>query len=301
MFALKLFLLFFIGCSSSVAGTLGPENHSLNLSVPNENHFWELGGHALYLQPYSYNEAYLEQQYSTSGNVSYSSITGISPKYNWGFQFEAAHFFGKGKDTNLNWYHFRGTTNTSYPAYYYVPPQFIQQNSAWDHVNLEYGNLINLEETTAIRFHAGLVYARLAARFIKNYPYLNNNNNNSKINTVFGGFGTRAGMSLIYHAIPHFNLHGDIAAGMLAGTVKTSGFVDYGNGHVLVTYSSGAAVPEIDAKAGLEYKLDTKNGKLNLDTGWLWATYIHSVSNFATHCFGIQGLYFGARWNSDLL
>lgn len=300
MFALKLFLLFFIGCSSSVAGTLGPKNHSLNLSVPNENHFWELGGHALYLQPYSSNYAYIQQIYDTSADNSSSSISGISPKYNWGFQFEAAHSFGKGKDTNLNWYHFRGTTNTSYPAYYDAP-QFIQQNSAWDHVNLEYGNLVNLEETTAIRFHAGLVYARVATDYIKNHPYLNNNNNNSKINTVYSGFGTRAGMSLIYHAIPHFNLHGDIAAGILAGTIKTSEYSDYGDYNTLDTYSSGAAAPEIDAKAGLEYKVDTKNGKLNLDAGWLWATYINSEFSAATGSFGIQGLYFGARWNSDLL
>jgi hypothetical protein len=67
----------------------------------------------------------------------------------------------------------------------------------------------------------------------------------------------------------------------------------------LDTYSISVTAPEIDAKAGIVYKYDFKNDQINLDAGWLWATYINTFGENSERSFGIQGVYFGARWIGD--
>lgn len=299
----KSLISLFIGLTTSYAGMMGPVCVASNITVPCEDHSWEIGSHALYLQPFSSWNSTNRTSYFSNASTSNESKLGATSEYNWGFQLEAARHFGKGKDINLNWYHFRGTTNKTYPAYILagLNSQTIQQNAAWDHVNLEYGNLINLEETTDIRMHAGLVYARVATQYLRNFSYiLPVNPINENYQSAFSGFGARAGMALIYHVMPQLDIHGDIAAGALAGTTKSSSLYNStGLATKLDTYSISVTAPEIDAKAGIVYKYDFKNDQINLDAGWLWATYINTFGENSERSFGIQGVYFGARWIGD--
>jgi len=298
----SLICLLIAGCTSALAGTMGPVCESTNVTLPCEMNAWEIGGHALYVQPFSTAYSTNNQTYSTTNGITNYSQTGTASTYNWGFQLEAARHFNKGKDLNLNWYHFRGTTNKTFSAYpsSNLSAQAIQQNDSWDHVNLEYGNRINLEENAFIRVHAGFVYARIDTQYINNYGNGTvGNQTNDNINSEFSGFGVRGGMAMHYNLMSNLNIHGDIAAGLLAGTTKSSywnGTNTVGGTSTLDSYSVGVVSPELDAKAGIEYRYDLTNGHLMFDAGWLWATYLNTMEDNAENSFGIQGLYFGARW-----
>ena len=75
-----------------------------------------------------------------------------------------------------------------------------------------------------------------------------------------------------------------------------------------VATSHSNVLPELDAKLGAMYTYAMAQGDLSLDVGWVWAHYVNALSSAHVldvvngdsynhpQSFGIQGLYFGAKW-----
>ena len=79
------------------------------------------------------------------------------------------------------------------------------------------------------------------------------------------------------------------------------------NTNIGVATSHSNVLPELDAKLGAMYTYAMAQGDLSLDVGWVWAHYVNALNSLDTavgagsdltrpRSFGIQGLYFGAKW-----
>lgn len=193
-------------------------------------------------------------------------------------------------------------------------------SNKWDMVNLELAKHLNLDQHTWVRLHLGIDYSRVGT---DSYALINHNiqvlpstlNTNSNLdynqNSTFNGFGPRTGADLGYNMTCGLRFYGGAALGIVAGTAKTfySHTVIATNNPLLPQPYSGVryyniakVVAEIDGRLGATYHYKMSYGELSLDAGWMWANYISALAtqSAATGAngtnFGIQGLYFGAKW-----
>jgi len=192
----------------------------------------------------------------------------------------------------------------------------------WDMVNLELAQNLNINQNTWARVHLGIDYSRVgtdANAFINdNITGLiitsnTNYNLNYNQNSTYNGFGPRTGADLGYNMTCGLRFYGGAALGILAGTAKTfySHTVTATNSTsaLLAQPYSGAryyniakVVAEVDGRLGATYSYQMSYGELSLDAGWMWANYISALASQSAatgangNNFGIQGLYFGAKW-----
>jgi len=330
-----------LGSTAAFAGTMGPVCSAVNVTVPCENTAWDLGGRALYLQP-SVNAGILNQatftvpSNATNARTYSTYTTGSNPKWNWGFQLEGSYHFSTGNDFNLNWYHFRGSNNFDLAAPVTVAnAAFVSgggleassltvndfvgtANSAWDQVNMEFGQHVDFGENKFARFHGGMNFSRVnasgSASLTDSYTLLGNTNvfSNSRsttASTVYNGFGPRVGMDLNYDWGNGLSVYADGALSVLAGSTKSSksNYSVYtspssavaGNPYQgTVSTSANNVVGELDGKLGAMYTYAMAQGDLSLDVGWVFANYMNALSDIdgKEADFGIQGLYFGLKW-----
>ncbi len=189
-------------------------------------------------------------------------------------------------------------------------------------VNLELAQNLNINQNTWARVHLGIDYSRVGT---DSYAFINDNirgliitsntnyNLNYNQNSTFNGFGPRTGADLGYNMTCGLRFYGGAALGILAGTAKTfySHTVTATNSTstLLAQPYSGAryyniskVVAEIDGRLGATYSYQMSYGELSLDAGWMWANYISALASQSAatgangNNFGIQGLYFGAKW-----
>ena len=54
----------------------------------------------------------------------------------------------------------------------------------------------------------------------------------------------------------------------------------------------------------MQYKHNIGVGDLTLDAGWMWINYFNTANSLGSglldNDFGLQGLYFGLKWLSNL-
>jgi hypothetical protein len=208
------------------------------------------------------------------------------------------------------------------PSYPYAKVNQISGSNAnkWDMVNLELAQNLSINQNTWARLYLGVDYSRVGA---DSYAYINDNiigllitsntnyNLNYNQNSTFNGFGPRTGVDLGYNMNCGFRFYGGGALGILAGTAKTfyNHTVEATNNPNQPLPFSGAryynvakVVAEIDGRLGATYSYQMSYGEISLDAGWMWVNYIsalasQSAANGANgNNFGIQGLYFGAKW-----
>jgi Legionella pneumophila major outer membrane protein precursor len=322
-----------LGSTAAFAGTMGPVCSAVNVTVPCENTAWDIGGRALYLQPTT--SAFSGNRTFTSAANSNTLSRDSQPSYGWGFQLEASYHYSTGNDFDLNWYHFRngktyqnantvvlgqfiGNNFLDTPRYDLTDTYAYQSNStAWDQVNMEFGQHVDFGENKFGRLHAGMNYSRVGngvtSQVIGSYATTpggtaTNYNNYNARNGVYNGFGPRVGMDLGYDWGNGLSVYGNGALSVLAGTAKTSYNIITRNaageatGNVWYGLSNARVVPELDAKLGFMYTYAMAQGDLSFDIGWLWASYMGALSSDSTSSqsysnnFGIQGLYFGLKW-----
>jgi len=323
-----------LGSTAAFAGTMGPVCSAVNVTVPCENTAWDIGGRALYLQPtvgaFGGNSTLLST--GNGGTLSRDA----NPGYGWGFQLEASYHYSTGNDFNVNWYHFRngkqainatpvsfgtltGNLLASYNTYNNVNQTwaYFSNSTAWDQVNMEFGQHIDFGENKYGRLHAGMNYSRTGnnntSQTIGTYTNtgsatVNSFNEYQARSSVYNGFGPRVGMDLGYDWGNGLSVYGNGALSVLAGTTKSSyNPVIYNTAgtqtaNTWYSYSNARVVPELDAKLGFMYTYAMAQGDLSLDVGWLWASYMGALSsadaNFGANNnnFGVQGLYFGLKW-----
>ena len=305
------------------SGSMGPVCSSVNVTIPCENTAWEVGGHAIYLQPTSTVNSF--NFTGTSGTN--GSLNNFPDPWAWGFQLEAGYHYGTGSDTNLNWYHINNSgtkapnitgqsvaltnyTATTIPA---NSTAVFSINPKWDEVNLEFGQHVDFGETKSIRFHGGIQYARLdnPGSVSINVPadatsaYASNS-------ASYNGFGPRVGLDFNYNWGNGLGIYADGATSILAGSAK---FSSYGNviasglqTSAALSGSATAIVPELESKLGIQYDYPLAEGDLSFDFGWVWINYFNSQSNVFNSTqnevisgdFGLQGLYFGMKWMANV-
>lgn len=312
-----------LGSTAAFAGTMGPVCSAVNVTVPCENTAWDLGGRALYLQPSALPSRGVMNLTGSNG----SATLGANPQWSWGFQLEASYHYNTGNDFNVNWYHFRNDSTYAVGAvdvgYIANPSTTLQTSyninsasgnvaSAWDTVNMEFGQHVDFGENKFARFHAGAAFTRVGYSGATSSDYVTTTSNvaTTSINSttyseVYNGFGPRVGTDLTYDWGNGLSIYGNGAVGLLAGTSKASATpianIDGTAYTGSVSTSQTRVVPELDAKLGAMYTYAMAQGDLSLDIGWVWADYINSLTTMSddahvTHDFGIQGLYFGMKW-----
>lgn len=322
-----------LGSTAAFAGTMGPVCSAVNVTVPCETCAWDIGGRALYLQPsagsglagsYTYQTQQFSNDYYDSGLT--TGNRGVGTQWAWGFQLEASYHYSTGNDVNVNWYHFRnGQTANPISSYteintpndnYGVYNLAYSANPAWDQVNVEVGQHVDFGENKFARLHGGFNFSRFGNNgyFNRVYDILGTGTREANITnsytTVFNGFGPRVGMDLNYEWGNGLGVYADGALSVLAGSSKASlnrNDFKYPEYTWTVSSSRNNVVGELDAKVGFMYTYACAQGDLSLDVGWVWAAYnggLHPI--YATDFvkgledrndnFGIQGLYFGAKW-----
>jgi len=324
-----------LGSTAAFAGTMGPVCSAVNVTVPCENTAWDLGGRALYLQSSSNAGVYSQTTYTvpsaTRGTTTYT--TGSDPKWGWGFQLEGSYHFSTGNDFNLNWYHYRNSRDFTLASPVSVTNAWFSGsaasaltsltlnsltatgNSAWDQVNMEFGQHVDFGENKFARFHGGMNFSRVgvngSAAYSESYTTANSTTyagtRSISASSVYNGFGPRVGMDLTYDWGNGLSVYADGALSVLAGTSKSSA-TNYsvstqptsaaGTFQGTVARSHANVVGELDAKLGAMYTYAMAQGDLSLDIGWVFANYMSALqdANQADADFGIQGLYFGLKW-----
>jgi len=298
-----------LGSTAAFAGTMGPVCSAVNVTVPCENTAWDLGGRALYVQTTGVPS--VGQNTITVGNT--TGTFGVNPQWSWGFQLEASYHYNTGNDFNLNWYHLRSDNSSATGAHnfgsIYAPGETAASTynitsasgniaTAWDTVNMEFGQHVDFGENKFARFHAGAAWTRVGdSGAVATNGTVNGNtyNQSTSYSEVFNGFGPRVGTDLTYDWGNGLSIYGDGALGLLAGTGKSSSTTQ----GATFSISQTRVVPELDAKLGAMYTYAMAQGDLSLDVGWVWANYINSLTSLddsITHDFGVQGLYFGLKW-----
>lgn len=313
------------------AGAMGPVCQTTSLTLPCHVHEWLIGGQALYMQMPTNNNFANSTLTGSAGSIDRSGV----PKWNWGFQLEGAYRFSNGKDIDLNWYHLRGSDSGALPSPVYLGSVFnlgeptgttspfsrpnttvntfdSHVNSGWDMVNIEHGRHINFDEDFHARIHFGGEFSRVAQNF-----YLNNRGTSglnatsyridTSIQSVFNGFGPRLGLDLVYAMQSGLGFYGKGAVGLLAGTSKTN-YLQTNTENITTGYylNDLKVVTSTDAKLGMNYMHDLFQGQLTLDLGWMWVNYLNPLSyklnigGAGNSLFGIQGVYFGAKWAGEL-
>jgi len=317
--------------SVSFAGTMGAVCQEGNVTVPCDMKKWSVGGQALYMQMTTANS--VADSTLTGSNGSFDR--GNNPSWDYGFQLEGAYQFSNGKDLNLNWYHLRGSdsnnlaspvnlgtvvspsdpVNTSNPtttANVIVNTASTSQSSAWDMVNIEHGRQINIDEDFHARVHFGGEFSRVMQNIAVSTKGTTTSSLTpfstiSNTSAVYNGFGPRLGIDLVYATPYHIGFYGKGAVGVLAGTAKTSYTpTNASNQSSTLYYNTNRVVTSTDAKLGLDYTYAIAQGEVAIDAGWMWVNYLNALASQGSttgahnNAFGVQGVYFGAKWTGDM-
>lgn len=185
-------------------------------------------------------------------------------------------------------------------------------SSGWDMVNIEHGRQINFDEEFHARVHFGGEFSRVGQNFDSNNAGTSGENAvpysiDTSIQSVFNGFGPRLGLDLVYETQSGLGFYGKGAFGVLVGTSKTN-YLQTLLGGVSSNYylDDTKVITSTDAKLGINYMHDLFQGALTLDLGWMWVNYLNplhypiNAGGAGNSSFGIQGVYFGAKWAGDL-
>lgn len=323
-------------CSSTLyAGAMGPSCIPGNVSVPCTHYAWDFSVQGLYLQT-SFNKDY--SFYPTGLNGIYNDLSG---HWDGAFQLEAAYYFNTGNDIRFNWYHLNANNRhfglNPLGAYDPVNLQLDLKNQ-WDAFNAEFGQFVNFSEASKVRFYGGVEYTRIKVNvgaflsYVDRFSILEpeviaNLRSNTAFNTVYNGFGPRAGLDMIYVLGDGFSMYAKAATALLVGTTKfsdkglTPAVLDDMEVEPALTsisaYGSRTVIlPELEAKVGGNYTYPWTHGEFIIDVGYVWFNYFNALSNQnilsniqinqtlnrkVEHSdFGVSGPYFGVKYVGNI-
>ncbi|KTD57697.1 Lpg1974 family pore-forming outer membrane protein [Legionella shakespearei] len=302
-----------LGSSVVYAGTMGPVCTPGNVTVPCERSAWDFGVQAVYLVP-SFSPVgafvgssnrptiFIPGVFDQTGDpdVYYNEF---QPDWAWGFRLEGSYHFNTGNDLNLNWLHYKHTTNQTINLYAPTPvnpfgiahDMFLVDIPTLDVVNLEFGQHVDFGERKDIRFHGGFEYVRY--HHVGEYSDLFGQYDAATLQSNL--FGPRVGADYMYNWGNGLAMYAKGATALLAGTSKMEGSVftvpgAYG--------SKRAVIPMLEAKTGATYTYSMPSGDLTLDAGWMWMNFFEmefwasGYNAIQTTNLALDGPYVGLKW-----
>lgn len=321
----RLALCFFYLVSTAVtAGGMGPACDGGSLTVPCKNQGFGFGAQALYLTANLPNLAYYGSSSDGTARMRHEYFLKKGFSYGFGFEVEGFYHFGRGKDLNLNWYHYNHNsqqtipdTNDTISVYdtLFTGTVTTQLKPKWDAVNLEFGQRIDIQTWGNVRFHGGLQYANLTMHNITTGTGVFLNYGQSRTNySSYEGIGPRAGADLSFDLRRDITLYLNGAAAILSGqnsfereaiTYLAPGSDNY---HDINSGSANEIGTEVEYKLGASYTHPLAKGSLQLNAGWMLVNYYSVIiiadsfhngrtkeSNFA-----VQGAFAGLKWTGEL-
>lgn len=281
---------------------------------------WQIGGHALYLEAllgnYSYTVNYTQDiasEYIGRDNIVYS------PQWGWGFDLEASYLFNQQNDVKASWAHYGHQNNYTYGRQYVVAadtPSIARtvhstMSPNWNWVNVEFGQSLQFNEHSKTRLFAGVEYTRIAFSKLVDIVMIDDTFRTINQALSFNGFGPRVGLDLTYSFFKSFGIYGVSGFGLPIGNQSFNNTINTTSLSIYHHIANTGAVPEIDFKLGAQYHHALSQGTLTADVGWMWINYFNSTlysqplsSTLRTPQyanFSLTGLYFGLKWNGNML
>jgi hypothetical protein len=262
----------------------------------------------------------------------------LTPTYKPGFEFGGRYAFADtGNDVQVNWQHLRTTTSewapTTLPVGQWISPfsqtgpstaeSYSDINSnqgvnklltaagqvkfAYDMVDIDFGQYVNVGSSLQFRLFGGISYARLQERLYSSFygappdphapfplsvPILLSLNNS----TIFNGAGPRFGLDTTYNLPRGFRLTGRVAGAALIGRSKPAQYVLTATSPELAglgipvnrEFISSTAFTQVvyafNAKLGAGYTYVFSNGwTANIEGGYMAALFIKPFSSYETN------------------
>lgn len=278
---------------------------------------WGFGGQALFLRPDYNNYNYIGTRPIITVNSNEQSFVRKDFEYQFGFKLETFSQITNTMDLNLNWYHYNVETRQDLPAGINVFGNTFAGrvvtllNPDWDAVNLEVGNLFNINSVMQLRLHMGLQYADIGLE--QRTAGSDRSTGNTQLRTdrsTYKGGGVRGGADITYQVSKGLSVYTNLGAGLLTGTQRFSRESTTNTNPQTFTSDNGAStttVEELEGKLGLSSVSHLTTGDLVFDIGWMWVNYFNAIqfanANGRTDVsnFTEQGLYFGLKWDGDIL
>jgi Legionella pneumophila major outer membrane protein precursor len=267
-------------CSLSFAGDMGGMCTPDNATVPCEQKAWDAGIQALYLkQHFDADHSYV----GSFENGNHTQYNELDLEWDWGFRLEGSYHFDTGADINVNWSHYRASTNALLNDGSVASPFYISHasKSRWDAVNAEYGQHIDMGQYVNIRLHGGLQYVKFSQQARVDDPA------GAPLTTYwpvlkFSGIGPRIGGDVSYAVTNGLAFYVNSAIALPVGTSEFTGFLTGTGAHV--AGSKNHVVPEVEVKLGGKYTRNLTQGQLTLDAGWMVINYFNAqhITNVTT-------------------
>ncbi|STX28034.1 major outer membrane protein [Legionella beliardensis] len=310
----KTVIVFAVSTGMLYAGTMGgpiPICVPGNSIVPCATTSWDVSIDALYLKP-AYGDDLIYHGVINDNLISHQ-IAKKSSEWNWGVKLAGAYHFNTGNDLSLNWYHFDQLINKTVsfnvptlgieiPITYAIKPE-------WDALNLEFGQIINYEESKSFRLYGSIQYTRLAYEGHINLPPLITRQAikflRASGEVKYHGAGPRVGLNWYYNLREEFGLYADAALTLLIGDGKFYR-TKYVNDNVVAIKrnSKNLIVPEFEGKAGAQLIYLIGPSYLSFNAGYMLVDFISGInSGSSPHVKGIyllSGAYIGAKWAGSI-
>jgi hypothetical protein len=261
---------------------------------------WDFGVQALYLKS------------SYTDGLAYGDDTRIAENtdkrnplhldWGWGFKAEGSYHFCN-NDVNLNWYHYRKSSNGSFVFRTNPTADTYTLTPQWDAVNLEFGQTIHVDTDKTLRLHGGLQYAQIKTTYHGSGtdPIAGPGVENDSMK--YDGIGPRIGADMTVGILrPGLYAYFAGDAAMLVGKSQFTFNETFGETFAISGSRPTAVVPEVGLKIGAKYEYDmTCHGKLIFDAGYMVVNYFNALSltdnfNDSESNFALNGWYLGLKW-----
>ncbi len=259
------------------------------------------------------------------------AVQALNPAYQPGFTVGGRYALpSPGKDIRTNWEHLRTSDSTfvavSDPATQWISPfnqtgpstseqanqvgvfhlkaAQGQVNFAYDMVNVDAGQTVNIGLNTQLRLFAGLSWVRLREQLISTFyndpnivpvpPVVappNQSLQSISLNntSTFTGAGPRLGLTTTHNLSSRLTFVGQLSAAILAGSMQPAQYsfnaiFDNGvNSEQISSRPVTQVVYATDAKLGLSYRRPLGNSSvLNIESGFKAAIFINPFSTYET-------------------
>lgn len=258
-------------------------------------------------------------------------VQSLNPGYQPGFTFGARYVFpSSGNDIQINWEHLRTSDSSSVAVsnpttqwispfsqtgpstsefynqigIFYLKAAHAQLNFAYDMVNIDAGQTVNLGALTQVRLFAGLSCVRLQEKLVTKFfnntsidpappaaaipdpslQYITLNNT-----TNYTGAGPRLGLTATQDVFRGLTFVGQLSGAVLAGSMQPARYAFQGvfenniDSEAIASRSVTQVVYATDAKLGLGFQhLFGNRFTLNIESGFKAALFINPFATYET-------------------
>lgn len=279
------------GCSSLFAGTINFLQNSA----------WDFGLQALYLKPsYTDGFAYVDD---TRVDTNTDKRNPLKLNWGWGFKAEGSYHFCPNSDLNLNWYHYKKSSDGTFVFRTNPTADNYTVTPGWDAVNVEFGQSIHFDQIKNLRLHGGLQYAQIRTKYVGQGidPIAGPGIEDDSMQ--YTGVGPRIGADLtvgLFRNCLSAYFGGDAA--MLVGRSQFHFNETFGTPYSTSGSRPTVVVPEVGLKIGAKYGYTIPGSNLVFDVGYLLVNYfnaLHLRDDFVASesNFALSGWYAGIKWN----